>query len=85
MDLDKLKSGDPIRIKEVYGRLLKQEGEFGAILYLVTPHGSVIRSGAIWYRLLDEDGLKKLREFEKGEPRLYGGQLDHIIGCTERF
>ena len=67
--LDDLRVGDPIIIAKVYGRV----SEFGGtpfhgtfpVIYLRTPHGSVLTAGRAWVRrIVSDEDRARLAELE---------------------
>jgi len=56
----------------VYGRVI---GVDGGQITMRTPGGSVLRSGCVWVKVLDEAGMTKLREFEAMSSPPYQGEL----------
>ncbi len=79
--------GDPVRIKDVFGRVTAVK-EGGAHIEMHTPHGTLVTSGLLWVKLLRSDEeFARLRELEdytlSSDGKFYGGHLDveSLRGC----
>ena len=59
---DPLEHGDPVIMAGSYGRITHNEGgEF----HMLTPGGTHMHAGLSWFQKLDEEGMQKLKGFEK--------------------
>lgn len=81
--------GLPCMLGKVVGRIVgeSKKGSWGyindvemfSIPQIGTPHGSIVETGVLYLSEIDEEGMKKLLEFEKDcvekDGELYGGKL----------
>jgi hypothetical protein len=89
MPIKSYELGMPVMLGEVVGRIIGEsekgsrgiinDVEMPSIIKISTPHGSVLETGIFYVSEIDDEGMDKLRAFEKDcrekKQELYTGVL----------
>jgi hypothetical protein len=91
--IKKYKLGLPCMLGQVVGRIVGESEDMGSWGYINsermysiplfgTPHGSIIKTGVLYLSEIDEEGMKRLEEYEKDAKEkgkeLYAGKLESV-------